>query len=265
MIEAKQVVKRIGNRDILQEISFSVGIGRMYGIIGPNGAGKTTLLQLLSGTDAPTSGEVLFQGQAITSIKRKDLAKRVAVLQQGGIPAAAFTVREVVQMGRFPFQNWLGEESADSEQLIDDAIETMGLTALANRQVDQLSGGERQRVALAKVMVQEPELLLLDEPTTYLDIGYQVQLLDTVKRWQQERQLTVIAVLHDLNLAAHYCDELLVLQHGRTAADGPPSAIMKPELILDVFGARAVILPHPETGVPQLLLAPSVPPSERRS
>ncbi|SEN35936.1 heme ABC transporter ATP-binding protein [Paenibacillus sp. OV219] len=264
MIEVKQVSKRIGPKSLLQEISFSAEKGRMYGIIGPNGAGKTTLLQLLSGMDAPTSGEVLLQGQAITSIKRKELAKRVAVLQQGGIPAAAFTVREVVQMGRFPFQNWLGEERLDSEQLIDDAIETMGLTSLAHRQVDRLSGGERQRVALAKVMVQEPELLLLDEPTTYLDIGYQVQLLDTVKRWQQERQLTVIAVLHDLNLAAHYCDELLVLKQGNTAAYGPPSTIMRPELILEVFGAKAVILPHPETGVPQLLLAPSVPPSETR-
>ncbi|AZN40940.1 heme ABC transporter ATP-binding protein [Paenibacillus albus] len=264
MMIVEQVSKRIGTRNLVQEISFNVEKGRMYGIIGPNGAGKTTLLQLLSGMEAPTSGEVLLQGQAIASIKRKELAKRVAVLQQGGIPAAAFTVREVVQMGRFPFQNWLGEERSDSEQLIHDAIETMGLTAIAHRQVDQLSGGERQRVALAKVMVQEPELLLLDEPTTYLDIGYQVQLLDTVKRWQQDRQLTVIAVLHDLNLAAHYCDELLVLHEGRMAAYGPPSGIMKPELILGVFGAKAVILPHPETGVPQLLLAPSVPPSEIR-
>jgi iron complex transport system ATP-binding protein len=131
------------------------------------------------------------------------------------------------------------------------------LTELQHRRLDQLSGGERQRVALAKVMVQEPKLLLLDEPTTYLDIGYQVQLLDTVKSWQRERGVTVVAVLHDLNLAAHYCDKLLVLANGRIESYGDPSEIVEPQLIRRVYGANAVVLAHPRTGVPQLLLQPS--------
>ncbi|CAH1197710.1 Ferric enterobactin transport ATP-binding protein FepC [Paenibacillus plantiphilus] len=259
MIEAQSVVKKIGDRTILKEISFSMEEGRMYGIIGPNGVGKSTLIRLLSGVDSPTSGEVTLEGKSAGAYGRKELAKWLAVLQQGGLGATGFTVREVIMMGRFPFQNWLGEEKRNVDALIDDALAAMGLSELQDRRIDELSGGERQRVALAKVMVQEPKLLLLDEPTTYLDIGYQVQLLDTVKSWQREKSMTVVAVLHDLNLAAHYCDELLVLHEGRVDAFGPPAKVVVPELIQRVFGARAVVLPHPATGVPQLLLQPGQP------
>ncbi|MBW7473191.1 heme ABC transporter ATP-binding protein [Paenibacillus oenotherae] len=256
MIEVQHLEKTIGKTTILKDISFTMEAGRMYGIIGPNGVGKSTLIRLLSGVESPTSGEVRLEGRTADSYGRKELAKWLAVLQQGGLASAGFNVREVIMMGRFPFQNWLGEEKKDVEALIDDALAAMGLLELQHRRIDELSGGERQRVALAKVMVQEPRLLLLDEPTTYLDIGYQVQLLDTVKSWQRERSMTVVAVLHDLNLAAHYCDELLVLNEGCVEAFGPPSMVVVPELIQRVFRARAVVLPHPATGVPQLLLQP---------
>lgn len=256
MIEARNVVKKIGDRTILKEISFKMEPGRMYGIIGPNGVGKSTLVRLLSGVESPTAGTVWLEGKSADEYGRKELAKWLAVLQQGGLGAAGFTVREVVTMGRFPFQNWLGEEKRNMDALIDEALSAMGLTELQDRRIDQLSGGERQRAALAKVMVQEPKLLLLDEPTTYLDIGYQVQLLDTVKSWQREKRMTVVAVLHDLNLAAHYCDELLVLHESRVDAFGPPASVIVPELIQRVFGAKAVVLPHPATGAPQLLLQP---------
>lgn len=262
MIEARGLVKTIDEKPILNEISFTMEAGSMYGIIGPNGVGKSTLLHILSGVDKPTSGAVLLEGREAGHYSRKELAKWVAVLQQGGLAPAGFTVREVVAMGRYPFQNWLGEEKADVTPLIDEALEAMGLTLLQERRMDQLSGGERQRVALAKVMTQDPRLLLLDEPTTFLDIGYQVQLLDIVKSWQRERQMTVVAVLHDMNLAAHYCDKLLVLHNGRIEAFEPPSDIMKPDLIERVFGAKAIVLPHPKTGVPQLLLQPSQPSSQ---
>jgi iron complex transport system ATP-binding protein len=160
-------------------------------------------------------------------------------------------------MGRFPYQSWMGGEKGDPGPLIEEAISAMGLTELQHRRLEELSGGERQRVALAKVMVQDPRLLLLDEPTTYLDIGYQVQLLDSVKRWQRERGLTIVAVLHDLNLAAHYCDQLLVLAGGRIESFGHPHEIVEPELIRRVYGANAIVLEHPRTGAPQLLLQPS--------
>ncbi|MFD0711415.1 ABC transporter ATP-binding protein [Paenibacillus sp. GCM10027626] len=259
MIEAKAVTKLIDGRPVLSGISFQMPEGAMYGIIGPNGAGKSTLLRLMSGVDAPTEGSLTLHGKAASSYGRKELARWLAVLQQGGLDPAGFTVKEVLAMGRYPFQNWLGEEKKDAEPIIADALRLMGLTALAERKLDQLSGGERQRVALAKVMVQEPQLLLLDEPTTFLDIGYQVSLLDTVKQWQQEKKLTVVAVLHDLNLAAHYCDFLLVLNQGRIEAFGRPEQIIEPELIAQVYGAKGVVVRHPVTGVPQLLLQPSGP------
>ncbi|UVI32598.1 ABC transporter ATP-binding protein [Paenibacillus spongiae] len=257
MIEARNAARTIDGSVILDSLTFTMEQGGMYGIIGPNGAGKSTLLRLMSGVDSPTYGELLLEGKAASAYGRKELAKWVAVLQQGGLDPANFTVREVLAFGRYPFQNWLGEEKRDPEPLINRALALMGLTHLAERKIDRLSGGERQRVALAKVMVQEPRLLLLDEPTTYLDIGYQVGLLDTVKRWQQDERITVVAVLHDLNLAAHYCDKLLVLHEGRLVAFGAPSEIIETGLIDRVYGTKAVVVPHPVTGVPQLLLQPS--------
>ncbi|RAP76172.1 ABC transporter ATP-binding protein [Paenibacillus montanisoli] len=260
MIEVVRLTKSVAGKSILRSISFTMQEGRMYGIIGANGAGKSTLLQLLTGLEPPDSGEVLLRGREARAYKRKELAKWTAMLQQGGLPPVGFTVREVVTMGRFPYQNWIGEETAGGGEAVDAALEAMGLAGMQHRRIDQLSGGERQRVALAKVMAQEPELLMLDEPTTYLDIGYQVGLLDTVKQWQRERGLTVVAVLHDLNLAAHYCDELLVLHDGGIEAFGPPAAVIRPEMIQAVYGANAIVLPHPDTGVPQILLQSAVPP-----
>ncbi|GGD67575.1 ABC transporter ATP-binding protein [Paenibacillus nasutitermitis] len=264
MIEAIELRKTIEGNQILKGLSFKLKAGRIYGIIGPNGVGKSTLLQLLAGIEFPTSGQILLEGIPAGRYARKSLAKWLAVLQQGGLAAAGFTVREVVAMGRYPFQNWLGGEKTDTGPLIDEAMEAMGLRGLEDRPVDQLSGGERQRVALAKVMVQEPRLLLLDEPTTYLDIGYQLQLLDTVSSWQQERGITVVAVLHDINLAAQYCQELLVLSGGRLEAFGTPAEVISEELIRRVYGAGSVVLPHPQTGIPQLLLLPGKPSSDTR-
>ncbi|WP_274651461.1 heme ABC transporter ATP-binding protein [Paenibacillus humicola] len=265
MIEAREAGKTIGTRPILEKLSFRMKEGLMYGIIGPNGAGKSTLIRLLSGVEAPSSGRVLLEGSDASGYPRRELAKWLAVLQQGGLAPVPFTVREVVEMGRYPYQNWLGEEKTDASPVVDEALTVMGLHELRRRRFDQLSGGERQRVALAKVMVQEPRLLLLDEPTTYLDIGYQLQMLDTVKSWQRSRRITVVAVLHDLNLAAHYCDELLLLAGGCIEAFGTPPEIVTAEMIRRVYGAEALVLEHPQTGVPQLLLQPSEPPAYRQT
>ncbi|MBB3109487.1 iron complex transport system ATP-binding protein [Paenibacillus phyllosphaerae] len=257
MIEARCLTKVLDGTAVMDNLSFRMEEGGMYGIIGPNGAGKSTLLSLISGVEKPTSGELLLKGKPASDYPRKELAKWVAVLQQGGLIPAGFTVREVAAMGRFPFQSWLGEEKRDVSELLARTLAQTALTELADRSIDRLSGGERQRVALAKVMIQEPQLLLLDEPTTYLDIGYQVQLLDMVKSWQRQNRVTVVAVLHDLNLAAHYCDQLLVLQQGRIVATGSPEEVMVPSLIEQVYGTQAVIVNHPVTGKPQLLLQPS--------
>ncbi|MCM3625852.1 heme ABC transporter ATP-binding protein [Paenibacillus glycanilyticus] len=256
MISVQRMSKKVNGRAVLENLSFDLAPGCIHGIIGPNGVGKSTLLQLLSGVMKPSSGEISLAGVNMPDYSRKALARRLAVLQQGGLPPAGFTVRQVVEMGRFPYQNWFGDEREDHSSLIDFALDSMGLTELSNRQLDQLSGGERQRVALAKVMVQEPEVILLDEPTTYLDIGYQVQLLDTVRQWQRERGLTVVAVLHDLNLASLYCDQILVLHQGGIAATGSPAEVLNAALIREVYQTEASIVSHPLTGTPQVLLQP---------
>ncbi|EXX85076.1 ABC transporter ATP-binding protein, partial [Paenibacillus darwinianus] len=157
MIDVRNAVKQIGGSLVLDGVSFSLAEGGMYGIIGPNGAGKSTLLSLLSGVETAGAGAVVLRGKSVRSYKRKDLARWIAVLQQEGLPMTAFTVREVVGMGRFPHQNWLGSEEKDAGGLIEHALATLGLMELAERRLSELSGGERQRVALAKVMVQEPE------------------------------------------------------------------------------------------------------------
>jgi iron complex transport system ATP-binding protein len=257
MIEARDIIQSVQGRPVLNNLTCSFKKGRMYGIIGPNGVGKSTFLHILSGVEQPKQGEVLLNGRSIQSYPRKQLARQIAVLQQSGLPPVGFSVREVVSMGRYPFQNWLGTEEHNSEPVIDEALTAMGLRELEHRKMDQLSGGERQRVALAKLMVQEPSIILLDEPTTYLDIGFQVQLLDTVRTWQRKSELTVIAVLHDLNLASLYCDELIVLHRGTVAAAGTPRDVLSTELIEQVYETVTAVIEHPLTGTPQIMLQPN--------
>jgi iron complex transport system ATP-binding protein len=253
-IEADKLSKRFDNHSVLEEISFSVKRGECLGIIGPNGSGKSTLLKLLSGVESMTAGRIEINGKQIEQYTRKELAKWLAVLQQESLPPIGFTVREVIEMGRFPFQNWLGEETTDIERLIDSILDKMGLNDLSDRHLENLSGGERQRVALGKTMAQQPKLLMLDEPTTYLDIGHQVLLMDRIREWQLADDLTVISVLHDLNLAALYCDRLLLLHNGRVIATGSPEDIIRTELIEEVYGTAPIVMKHPVYGLPQIIL-----------
>lgn len=254
MIQLQQLTFQYGARSIIERLDYTFVSNAIYGIIGPNGAGKSTLLQLIAGVRKPSYGQVLLEQTAIDQLPRKQLARRIAVLQQGGLPTLGFTVKEVVAMGRFPYQNWLGSERADATALIDEAIEATGLAHLANRTLEQLSGGERQRAALAKVFVQQPDILLLDEPTTYLDIGYQQMIMELVKQWQRKQQLLVIAVMHDLNIAALYCDQLLALRDGSIIAAGTAEQVLIPEHIASLYEVEALMVKHPQQNVPQLLL-----------
>ena len=257
IIQAENVHMVYEGRTVLDEISFSVRRGECLGIIGPNGSGKSTLLKLLSGIEDVTSGRINVNGKPIRKYPRKELAKWLAVLQQESLPPVGFTVREVVEMGRYPFQNWLGQEKDEYQSLIDTILEKMGLSHLSDRHLEQLSGGERQRVALGKTMAQKPKLLMLDEPTTYLDIGHQIHLMDRIREWQLDEKMTVIAVLHDLNLAALYCDRLLLLHNGRVIKEGPPEGILQAGLIEQVYGTSPAVLWHPVYHVPQIILQSS--------
>jgi iron complex transport system ATP-binding protein len=256
MILVEHVDKVFDGEQVLQNIGFEVEPGEFFGIIGPNGSGKSTLLRLISGVDPVTAGSIKLQGKPLAAYSRKELARWLAVLQQDALPPIGFTVREVVEMGRYPFQNWLGADTQDASGLIEVIFEKLDLGPLLERTIELLSGGERQRVALAKVMAQQPALLMLDEPTTFLDIGYQIQMMDYIHRWQREANLTVVAVLHDLNLAAQYCSRLLVLREGRMVAIGTPEEIINSQLISEVYGTEPIVLQHPVTHAPQILLQP---------
>lgn len=258
MISFEGVHKTFDGTPVLNGVSFEVQPGEMLGVIGPNGGGKSTLLRLMSGVETPSSGSVRIDGKPVGQFGRKELARFLAVLQQDALPPVGFTVREVIEMGRYPYQNWLGEDERDAAGELDRIVERLGLAALAERTLEYLSGGERQRVALGKAMAQEPTLLLLDEPTTYLDIGYQVQMMDYIRGWQKSSGLTVVAVLHDLNIAAQYCDRLMVLHEGMAAAIGNPSDVLNVPMIERVYGTEPLIVPHPVSGVPQILLQPGV-------
>jgi iron complex transport system ATP-binding protein len=256
MIQVERLSKSFDNQLVIDEVSFQVESGEFFGIIGPNGSGKSTLLRMISGVDPVNSGQIRLDGKLVGEYSRKELARWLAVLQQDSLPPVGFTVREVVEMGRYPFQNWLGEDSKDAEFLIESIIEKLDLKSLMDRPVELLSGGQRQRVALGKVMAQQPRLLMLDEPTTFLDIGYQIQMMDYIRSWQKEANLTVVAVLHDLNLAAQYCSRLLVVHEGRVEAVGTADGIMTSELIDRVYGTKPIVLEHPVNGAPQILLQP---------
>lgn len=254
-LEVAGLTRAYGEFHALKNISWSVDEGTWWGIIGPNGSGKSTLLHLLSGVDQPTSGNVHIYGKKVGSYSRKELSRLIAVLQQEGLPPVGYTVREIVEMGRFPHQDWLGrEKGVDVEAITDRVLERLGLTTLADRALDRLSGGQRQRVALAKVMVQEPRILLLDEPTTYLDLRYQLEFMELLADWRQETGVTIIAVLHDLNLTAQFCEDLLVLKDGMVEGLGASSKLLTEDRIRRVYGVEPVMLPHPDSGVPQLLL-----------
>jgi iron complex transport system ATP-binding protein len=256
MIQVERLDKKFDGLLVLRDICFEVKPGEFLGIIGPNGSGKSTLLRLLSGVEPATAGNIKLQDKPIAAYSRKELARWLAVLQQDALPPIGFTVREVVEMGRYPFQNWLGEDTDDAAALVDAIIEKLDLGPLLERTIELLSGGERQRAALGKVMAQQPRLLMLDEPTTFLDIGYQIQMMDYIKAWQREASLTVIAVLHDLNLAAQYCSRLLVVHEGRLVAIGTPEEIIRSELIAQVYGTEPIVLKHPINQAPQILLQP---------
>lgn len=230
--------------------------GERVALIGPNGSGKTTLLRLLSGFLRPDRGEVRLRGTPLTQYSRREVARRVAVVPQTLEVPFAFTVEELVLMGRTPYLSpWRGPGPKDAG-IVRDAMERMGVSLLEDRPYPELSGGERQRAVLALALAQEPQILLLDEPTAHLDINHQVEVLDLIRSLNREAGLTVAAAMHDLNLAALYFERLLLLQGGRIVADGPPEEVLQAEKIGRAFGAEVRIQPHPVRGVPQVILLP---------
>jgi iron complex transport system ATP-binding protein len=224
------------SRSVLRGLDLALRAGDLVALLGPNGSGKTTLLRLVTAQLRPDRGSVSVGGRPVAEWRRDALARRVAVLPQQLELPAGFRVAELVEMGRAPHARSLFGSSAEDERAVRRALQDADALDLAHRFADQLSGGERQRVLVAMALAQEPELLLLDEPTLHLDLAHQVALLSAIRRLRAQRGLTVLAVLHDLNLAAAFAPRVVILAEGRVAADGPPDEVLTPALVERVFG-----------------------------
>lgn len=245
-----------GGKLVLDGVSLAIGRGDYLAVAGPNGAGKSTLLRLLAGTLAPLSGDVTLDGRQLSRLPRRWVAQRIALLPQRLQLAFDATVEELVWLGRTPHSSPLGAlrgPSAQDRQAVAAALEMTGTTRFHSRTFQSLSGGEQQRVGLALALAQQPEVLLLDEPTSHLDPGHALDILDLVARLQHERGLTVVAVFHDLNLAALYAGRIAVLHGGRLVADGPAASVLCPDVLQPVFGPRLRVIAHPDDTVPQVL------------
>ncbi|NGZ75963.1 ABC transporter ATP-binding protein [Saccharibacillus sp. VR-M41] len=255
-IELVGAACRYGPVQAVRPLDWTVRRGEFWAVLGPNGSGKSSLLGLVSGAERPSAGVVRLGGRPLADYGRRELARRLAVLPQEGLPPLGITVRDALELGRFPYRDRFGRERdpAAARELLARIAGRLELTALLPRRLDELSGGQRQRAALGQVMAQQPEILLLDEPTSYLDIYYQLDVMELVREWREAEGLTVVAVLHDLNLAAQYAQRLLLLREGRRAAEGVPEAVLTPANVGGIYGVDPpIVVRREEIGAPQLL------------
>lgn len=253
VIEISEIKYRYASNWVLNGISFDVDPGEIVGIIGPNGSGKTTILKLISKVLNLESGNIRLMGQNIASMRHKDMAKIMGVVPQSTSVAFPFTVREVVLMGRSPHLSALQMERQSDMHIADNAMALTDTLELADRNIDELSGGERQRVIIARALAQEPKIMLLDEPTSYLDINHQIEIFDLIRRLNGERGLTVVIVSHDLNMSAEYCDRLILIKNGRVYKEGSPKEVITQADIREVYEAQVVVQDNIVTGAPHII------------
>jgi iron complex transport system ATP-binding protein len=238
-----------GGAVVVHELNLRIRQGTITALVGPNGCGKSTLLRGLSRLLKPASGGVYLSGRDIHAMNARDLARQLGILPQSPTAPDGLTVHELVAQGRYPHQNWFQQWSAEDERIVQDALDTTNLSMFADRPVDTLSGGQRQRAWIAMALAQQTEVLLLDEPTTYLDLAYQMDVLDLLDDLNAEGR-TIVMVLHDLNQAARYADTIVAMRGGQIVAQGEPEDVMTPENILQVFGLKSEVIPDPVTGTP---------------
>lgn len=238
------------DRTIARDLGVEIPDGSFTVIIGPNACGKSTLLRALARMLKPKQGAVYLDGEEIHSLPGKEVARRLGLLPQTATAPDGITVADLVARGRFPHQKLLRQWSRDDERAVDAAMAWTRVSDLADRTVDELSGGQRQRVWIAMALAQETPILLLDEPTTYLDIAHQIEVLNLCAQLHEEQDRTMVAVLHDLNHAARYATHLVAMKDGAVMAQGDPSQVVTAELVEAVFGLPCVVVPDPETGTP---------------
>ncbi|CAL9337062.1 Petrobactin import ATP-binding protein FpuC [Streptomyces sp. enrichment culture] len=244
-----------GAHRLVEDVSLTARPGEVVGLVGPNGSGKSSLLRTVYRVLRPATGRVGVDGTDAWSLPVRQLARTVAAVVQESGAEFDLSVREVVAMGRTPHKRLLDGDTAEDAELIRSALAVVDATDLAHRPFDRLSGGERQRVLIARALAQQPSLLVLDEPTNHLDIRHQLEVLGTLRRLSA----TVLVALHDLNLAAYYCDRLYVLRDGKVIASGPPADVLTPHLLASVYGVASEVTIHPRTGAPQVTFLPGAP------
>lgn len=250
LFSLEDVSFRVGAATLLQPLRLAIPEGRVIGLIGHNGSGKSTLLKLLARQQPPSGGTIGFRGRPLHGWGHRALARAIAYLPQDTAPTDGMLVRELVALGRYPWHGALGRFGAQDRHKVAEAMALTEVEGFADRQVETLSGGERQRVWLAMLVAQDANCLLLDEPISALDIAHQVEVLALVRRLSRERSLSVIVVLHDINMAARTCDEILALKEGHLLMRGKPAEIMAPERLQAIYGVPLGILPHPRSGEP---------------
>ncbi len=249
-LEAKGLSLSYGGDYIFENLDLTVPVGKITVFIGSNGCGKSTLLRSMARLLKPQRGAVVLDGADIAGMSTKDVARKLAILPQGPTAPEGLTVLQLVKQGRYPYQSWLRQWSPEDEKAVMAALESTGLTGLADRTVDSLSGGQRQRAWIAMTLAQETPLILLDEPTTYLDLTHQIEVLDLLYELNVQEQRTIVMVLHDINLACRYADHIVAIRDGSIKAMGRPEDIICSELMQTVFQLPCEIIPDPLYGTP---------------
>ena len=242
-----------GDRLIVDGLSVDIPIGQVTVIIGANGCGKSTLLRGLARLLNPTSGAVLLDGRSLQATPSKEVAKVLGLLPQAPIAPEGITVADLVGRGRYPHQGWFRQWSDTDDQAVADALTATDTVELADRPIEEMSGGQRQRVWIAMALAQQTDLLLLDEPTTYLDLSHQVEVLDLLTDLNRRRGTTVVIVMHDLNLACRYADHLIAMKNGTIVRQGPPAEVITPSIMREVFSMRATIVTDPVSQTPTVV------------
>jgi iron complex transport system ATP-binding protein len=235
---------------IIDGLDISIPSGQITALVGPNGCGKSTLLRGIARLLAPRGGGAFLDGKAIQRMPTRELARQLGILPQNPVAPEGLTVRELVAQGRFPHQSWLQQWSAADEAAVIKALDLTGMARLADRPVDALSGGQRQRAWIAMTLAQETACILLDEPTTFLDLAHQIEVLQLLERLNREEGRTIVMVVHDLNHATRHAQHLIALRGGGVIAAGAPADIVTPELLRTVFGVEGAVVPDPRSGVP---------------
>lgn len=253
MLQAHDVRLAYGDRTIASNLSVAITPGKITSIIGPNGCGKSTLLKALARLLKPQAGHVFYAGKALIEWNSKELAQNLGLLPQSPLAPEGIAVADLVGRGRTPYQGMLGRWSKQDYDAVAHAMNVTGIAELAERGIEELSGGQRQRVWIAMALAQETDVLLLDEPTTYLDVAHQLDVLDLLKDLNADRGTTIVMVLHDLNLAAHYSDHLIAMRDGALVTSGAPAEVVTEKNVKEIFHLNSSVISDPVSGSPMVI------------